>query len=236
LAVAPRARAGLQGALMIANGSASVNNDRLCGVRRRTVYIPSHFRERDERVLAEFIDAHAFGTLVTIEGGVPFASHLPFLHDREAGTLHAHVARANPQWQHVGDDATVLVMFQGPHAYVSPTWYADPGVPTWNYTAVHVYGRARTVDDAAATGRYVARLAARFERGSAAPWVPSYDPKMLKGIVGIEIRITEIQGKLKLSQNRSPEDRARVAARLEASGTDNDAALARLVAGSRSFS
>jgi len=200
------------------------------------MYIPSHFREQDERVLAEFIAAHAFGTLVTIEGAAPFASHLPFLHDREAATLQCHVARGNPQWQHVAANPEVLVMFQGPHAYVSPTWYAGPGVPTWNYTAVHVYGRARVVDDAAATGRHVERLAARFEQGSAAPWAPSYDPKMLKGIVGIEIRISEIQGKFKLSQNRSAEDRARVAARLESSGTHNDAALARLVAGERSFS
>src|SRR5215471_4495590 len=109
------------------------------------MYVPSHFRESDERVLAEFIAAHSF------------ASHLPFLHDREAGLLHAHVARANPQWQHVSANAEVLVMFQGPHGYVSPTWYAGPGVPTWNYTAVHVYGVARTVDDAAAIGRHVER-------------------------------------------------------------------------------
>ena len=199
------------------------------------MYVPSHFRESDEHVLAEFIAAHSFGTLVTTERGAPFVSHLPFLHDREAGLLHAHVARANPQWQHVAANADVLVTFQGPHGYVSPTWYAGPGVPTWNYTAVHVYGRARAIDDSAATGRYLERLAARHERGSAAPWVPRYDPKLLAGIVGIEIRITEIQGKFKLSQNRSAEDRARVAARLEASGTDNDAALAKLVAGGRSF-
>ena len=200
------------------------------------MYIPNHFRESDERVLAEFIDAYSFGTLVTVEGALPFASHLPFLHDREGRTLHAHVARGNPQWQHIAANADVLVMFQGPHGYVSPTWYAAPGVPTWNYTAVHVYGRARVLDDAAATGRHVEKLAARFERGSAAPWVPDYDARRLAGIVGVEIAIGEIQGKFKLSQNRSAEDRARVVARLEATGTDNDEALARLVAGERSFS
>jgi transcriptional regulator len=200
------------------------------------MYIPSHFRESDERVLAEFIEAFAFGTLVTTERGLPFASHLPFLHDREARTLHAHVARGNPQWQHVASTPNVLVMFQGPHGYVSPTWYAEPGVPTWNYTAVHVYGRARAIDDAAATGRHVEKLAAHFERGSAAPWVPEYDPKRLGGIVGIEIAIREIQGKFKLSQNRSAEDRARVVARLEARGSDESNALAKLVAGDRSFS
>ncbi len=200
------------------------------------MYIPSHFRESDERVLAEFIDAYSFGTLVTVEGALPFASHLPFLHDREGRTLHAHVARGNPQWQHVAANADVLVMFQGPHGYVSPTWYAEPGVPTWNYTAVHVYGRARVLDDAAATGRHVEKLAARFERGSAAPWVPDYDARRLAGIVGIEIAIGEIQGKFKLSQNRSAEDRTRVVARLEAGGTDESTALAKLVAGERSFS
>jgi transcriptional regulator len=200
------------------------------------MYIPNHFRESDERVLAEFIDAYAFGTLVTIERGAPFASHLPFLLDREGRTLHAHVARGNPQWQHIAADADVLVMFQGPHGYVSPTWYAGPGVPTWNYTAVHVYGRARVLDDAAATGRHIEKLAARFERGSAAPWVPEYDSRMLSGIVGIEIAIGEIQGKFKVSQNRSAEDRARVATRLEARGTDESTTLAKLVAGERSFS
>ena len=199
------------------------------------MYTPSHFRESDERVLSDFIEAYAFGTLVTIERGVPFASHLPFLHDREGRTLHAHVARGNPQWRHVAANADVLVMFQGPHGYVSPTWYAEPGVPTWNYTAVHVYGRARVLDDAAATGRHVEKLAARFERGCAAPWVPDYDPRRLAGIVGIEVAIGEIEGKFKLGQNRSEEDRARVAARLQASGTDDTAALARLVAGERSF-
>ncbi len=200
------------------------------------MYIPNHFRESDERVLAEFIDAFAFGTLVTTERELPFASHLPFLHDPEGRTLHAHVARGNPQWQHVADNPQVLVMFQGPHGYVSPTWYAKPGVPTWNYTAVHVYGRARVLDDAAATARHVERLAARFERGNAAPWVPAYDPRLLSGIVGIEIAIGEIQGKFKLSQNRSAEDRAGVMARLEARGGDESTALAKLVAGERSFS
>jgi transcriptional regulator len=187
-------------------------------------------------VLADFIAAHAFGTLVTNDQRLPFASHLPFLHDREGRTLHAHVARGNPQWQHLATHPDVLVMFQGPHGYVSPTWYAEPGVPTWNYTAVHVYGRARVLDDAAATARHVEKLAARFEQRSAAPWVPDYDPRRLAGIVGIEIAIGEIQGKFKLSQNRSAEDRERVAARLEAFGTDESTALAKLVAGERSFS
>ena len=193
------------------------------------MYIPKHFLENDAEALAAFIDEHAFGTLVTTAGARPFATHIPFLYERDGGTLHGHVARANPQWTHVAEAAEVLVVFQGPHGYVSPTWYEDAGVPTWNYTAVHVYGAARVVDDLAAKERHVKQLAARYERGNAKPWVPDFDAKRLQGIVGIDIRIGEVQGKFKLSQNRSAADRAGVIAALDARGTDNDAALARLV-------
>ena len=117
------------------------------------MYIPSHFRESDERVLAEFIDAYAFGTLVTVAERLDRSRRTCRSSTTASGrALHAHVARGNPQWQHIAANADVLVMFQGPHGYVSPTWYVEPGVPTWNYTAVHVYGRARVLDDAAATG------------------------------------------------------------------------------------
>jgi transcriptional regulator len=193
------------------------------------MYIPNHFRETDQSTLAELIEANSFGTLITLADGRPFASHVPFLYERAANVLHAHVARANPQWQQLGTTREVLAIFQGPHGYISPTWYAEPGVPTWNYAAVHVYGTAVTVDEPAAVARHVEALAARFEHGSPKPWTPSYDPKRLAGIVGLEIRITEIQGKLKLSQNRSAADRAGVIAQLAASGTDNDVALARMM-------
>ena len=195
------------------------------------MYIPQHFREADEAALAEHIEAHSFGTLTTVADGKPFATHVPFLYERERRMLLCHVARANPQWTHLAAAPDVLVMFQGPHGYISPTWYASvaDAVPTWNYTAVHVYGSARAVLDPALTAQHVERLAARFERGSAAPWVPSYDARRLAGIVGIEIRIAEIQGKFKLSQNRPAADRAGVIQRLLESGTDNDTALARLM-------
>jgi transcriptional regulator len=194
------------------------------------MYIPQHFRETDPDTLAAFLDRHGFGTLTTVADGRPFATHIPFLYERAENVLWGHVARENPQWRHFAPSPDVLVMFLGPHAYISPTWYATLGVPTWNYTAVHVYGTARAVDDPALTARHVERLAARHERGSASPWVPSYDPRRLGGIVGVEIRIKEIQGKFKLSQNRPAEDRASVVARLAATGADNDAELARLVA------
>lgn len=193
------------------------------------MYLPKHFLETDRNALADLVDAISFGVLITLDDGRPFASHVPFLYDRDANVLHAHVARANPQWQQFGATREVLAIFQGPHGYVSPTWYVDPGVPTWNYAAVHVYGTATAIEDADATARHVEALAARFEQQSPSPWVPSYDKRRLAGIVGVEIAVTEIQGKLKLSQNRSAADRAQVIARLEASGSDNDAALARLM-------
>lgn len=193
------------------------------------MYIPKHFEENDEAALYDFIEEHAFGTLVTTAGSRPFASHVPFLLDREARKLHCHLARPNPQWREIAAAPEVLAIFAGPHAYVSPTWYADPGVPTWNYAVVHVYGTARCVDDAKFTRAHVEALAAEFERGRAAPWVLDYDVRRLQGIVGIEIGIDAIEGKFKLSQNRSAADRAGVIARLTASGRDEDAALARLM-------
>jgi transcriptional regulator len=193
------------------------------------MYIPDHFRIADQDVLAAFIEEHSFGTLVTSDSGRPFASHVPFLHERERGVLLAHLARANPQWRHFASDTEALVMFQGPHGYISPTWYAEPGVPTWNYTAVHVYGAGRTIEDQAATAAHVERLAARYERGNAKPWIPDYDPRRLRGIVAIEIRITQIQGKFKLSQNRSAADRAGVVASLDATGAPEALELARLM-------
>jgi transcriptional regulator len=193
------------------------------------MYIPAHFLETDADKLAAIIDEHSFGTLVTFAGGRPFASHVPFLFERVSGLLLCHVARANPQWRHLAEGHAVLAIFHGPHAYISPTWYASPGVPTWNYVAVHVYGSARAIDDANAAQQHVERLAARNERGRRDPWVPQYDARMLQGIVGIEIRVNEIQGKFKLSQNRSVEDRARVAAALDDSGEPSAQALTRLM-------
>jgi len=193
------------------------------------MYIPKHFVEADAAALAAFIDEHSFGTLVTIADGRPFATHVPFLYEPRERVLHAHVARANSAWTHVATAPEVLVTFQGPHGYISPTWYVQGGVPTWNYTAVHVYGNARIVDELDAEERHVKQLAARYERGSPRPWVPSFDPKQLQGIVGLEIRVSEIEGKFKLSQNRSAADRAGVVAALAARGTESDTTLARLV-------
>jgi transcriptional regulator len=199
------------------------------GIRELNMYIPKHFAHTDERALWEFVDSHAFGTLLTIADGRPFVSHVPFLAARDASTLHCHLARANPQWRELGASARVLAIFSGPHGYISPTWYPEPGVPTWNYAVVHAHGTARVVDDLEHTRRHVEALAAKFERGRASPWVPDYDPRRLAGIVGIEIRVDELEGKFKLSQHRSAAERASVVAQLTASGQDGDLELARLM-------
>jgi transcriptional regulator len=193
------------------------------------MYIPKHFASTDDSTLWDFVDEHAFGTLLTVTDGQPFASHLPFLVDRAKRVLHCHVARANPAWQHLAASPRVLAIFSGPHGYISPTWYAEPGVPTWNYAVVHARGEARAIDDAEHTRRHVEALAAKFESGRAAPWIPEYDARRLGGIVGVEIHVDRLEGKFKLSQNRSAVDRARVVAELAATGRDNDTALAQLM-------
>ena len=141
------------------------------------------------------------------------------------------MARANPQWRHFSNGADVMVLFQGPHAYISPSWYLAPGVPTWNYAVAHVYGSARALDDPSRIKDIVERLTDKYERNNQPPWTPDYDLGLLQAIVGIEIGIKEVQGKFKLGQNRSAADRAAVASRLEATGSESDSALARLMNG-----
>jgi transcriptional regulator len=193
------------------------------------MYLPKHFAQNDRELLAAFIDYYAFGVLVTVFENRPFASHIPFLYDRDANVLLGHIARANPQWQHFSNGADVMVIFQGPHAYVSPSWYLAPGVPTWNYAVVHVYGTAQALDAGARISDIIERLTEKFERNNQPPWLPKYEQKQLAAIVGIEIRVKEVQGKFKLSQNRSAADHDAVVAKLKASGSENDMALAKLM-------
>lgn len=179
------------------------------------MYIPSHFRVDDRELMDRFILENSFGLLVSTEGGAPVASHLPF-HYKD-NTLLCHVAKANPQWQDL-EGQRVLVIFPGPHAYVSPTWYAGPGVPTWNYQAVHVYGRATCFHDEARLGKLVQTLSSLHESSSDSPWNGEFDSRMLQAIVGIEVNIENIRGKYKLSQNKSEQDRRNVIEHLEEQG------------------
>jgi transcriptional regulator len=189
------------------------------------VYLPPVFTERREEVLIEHIERYDFGLLVSQGEKVPSASHLPFLVERRGGKLilQAHLARPNPQLAELDQSGEALAIFQGPHAYVSPTWYTViPAVPTWNYAAVHAYGKVRTIGDPEWLREFVGRLSERHEaREPAPPWqieaMPEpYLASMLKGIVGVEIDVTRLEGKFKLSQNRPAADRPRIIAALEA--------------------
>jgi transcriptional regulator len=187
-----------------------------------SLYRPAAFASDDQAAIARLFDAHPFATLITPGPGEPQVSHLPLLYRREPGphgSLIGHMARANPHWSHFGSGAS-LAIFHGPHAYVSPSWYAQPAiqVPTWNYAVVHVHGRARIVTDRAATLATLQQMIARFEGGRAAPWRLQLEGARLDAMVGaivaFEIEIERIDAKFKLSQNRDEADRRRVASAL----------------------
>jgi transcriptional regulator len=195
------------------------------------MYVPAHFEASDVAFCHQVVRAYPFATLTTTtETGELVASHLPFLLDEHRGpfgTLIAHVARANSQHAGLARGTMALAVFTGPHAYVSPTWYeVHPSVPTWNYCAVHAYGTPRALDDDATSG-YLARLAKQFDTA----WqfealAPDYRHKMTRAIVAFEIEIRRLQGKAKLSQNRSDGDVANVIAALESSEAPADRDLA----------
>jgi len=192
------------------------------------VYLPPAFTETREDVLIAHIERHDFGLLVSngprqAERPELIASQIPFLVERRDGSvlLQGHLARPNPQVADLSDGGEVLAIFPGPHAYISPGWYeATPAVPTWNYAAVHAYGTARAVEDREWLRGMLDRMSRRHEAREAAPWrmrdLPAaYLESMLRGIVGVEIAVSRLEGKFKLSQNRPAADRPRIIAALE---------------------
>ena len=200
------------------------------------MYLPAAFHETDQTKLFEFIEQHSFGLLTSQGDKQPLGSHVPFLLDRSAGpqgTLVSHMARANPHWRYA-EGETVMVVFHGPHAYITPTWYAAENVvPTWNYVAVHAYGVLELVDDDE-TLDIVAQTVERFERRAADPWrfdrETDFARKLLAAIVGFRIEITRLEGKWKLSQNHPLERRERVIAGLKERGDPESHAVATLMA------
>lgn len=183
------------------------------------MYIPPLFNESRPEELHRIIREHSFGMLVTHRAAGLDADHLPFLLDADRGplgSLLAHVARANPVWREVGDGDRVLVVFRGAHGYISPNWYPSKQethrhVPTWNYEVVHAHGRIRVRDDEKFLRGVVGRLTRAHEADQPRPWRMSDAPadylaEQLAHIVGIEIELTRIEGKRKLSQNRELRD------------------------------
>lgn len=200
------------------------------------IYVPQAFREPDRDRLHALMREHAFATLVSPDAEDPCVTHLPLLLDAGAGplgTLRGHVARGNPHGQRLAG-GRALAIFHGPHAYVSPSWYAEhPAVPTWNYAVVHASGPVRLIEDAQALDALVGELVHAYEDHRAAPWrmqLPAdYQARMREGIIGFELAIERLEGKYKLSQNRPASDRLRVAQAL-AAGSAGDAAVAALMA------
>ena len=192
------------------------------------MYIPQHFAEDDPAWMVEVIRRDPFATITSPVDGTLMTTHLPFLiepGEGANGTLHAHMARQNPHWNSFDGKTEALVVFAGPHGYISPTWYAkpSPAVPTWNYVAVHVYGTPVVVDDPARTRAHLAHLAETFEGEAPGRWTMADQPDsfidgMLRGVVSFQLAVTRIEGKAKMSQNRSSEDRDSVIAALRAEG------------------
>jgi transcriptional regulator len=214
------------------------------------VYVPKHFAFPDGATAAlhDWIEGYPFGILIAPGDGTTDherglqAVHLPFVLDRTQGpngTLAGHMARANPAWTTFAPDREVLVIFQGPHRYVSPDWYANPGlVPTWNYIAVHCYGAPQIIAEDQAVAAHLERLSAVMESHLAPkpPWsVGQVKDATLaalrRQIVAFELPIARLEGKRKLNQNRSPADRAGVIRALEASGGADDLEMAEAMRG-----
>ncbi|MDY7220905.1 FMN-binding negative transcriptional regulator [Halalkalibacterium halodurans] len=200
------------------------------------MYIPKAFHVDDVNELMTFIRNHSFGIMVSQTEEEPFATHLPFLLDEqkgENGVLISHLARANPHWQGL-QDQKVLVVFQGPHAYISPTWYDEPRtVPTWNYVAVHVYGTFRQIQDKHKVKEWIEKTVNVYEQTMNPPWEAVFDEPfmegLLNGIVAFEIEVERMEGKWKLNQNHPIERQERVVKKLKSINEPNAQKMAELM-------
>jgi transcriptional regulator len=206
------------------------------------MYNPPHFREERTDVLHRLIREYSLATFVTLSADGLIANHIPLIFDPEPaplGTLRGHLSRANPQWRDSLPGVSALAIFQGPEAYITPSWYPtrqETGrvVPTWNYVVVHAHGPFRTFEDPVLLERHVRTLTRHKEAARPCPWSVDDAPVdffhgQLAGIIGIEISVTRLEGKWKVSQNRSTTDRAGVVEGLRASGNPDDKTMADLV-------
>jgi transcriptional regulator len=184
------------------------------------MYISKLYREEDREKILEFLRQNEFATLVAYDGEKPTASHLlmEVVEDDERLFINGHMSKANPLWKTFEKNPEVLVIFQGPHTYISPTWYNHINVPTWNYQAVHIYGKPRVVTEQAESRAILSRLVARNEASSSyrLETLPQdFVEKEMKGIVTFQIEVTRIEANYKLSQNRGAEDYHNIVSRLE---------------------
>lgn len=206
------------------------------------MYIPKHFEEMSVDLMHELIRAHPLATLVSHSASGLNANHIP-LHLSASpstyGTLQGHIARANPLLDEIADGIETLAIFHGPETYISPSWYASKKesgkvVPTWNYAVVHAYGYMRTVDNASWLRTQLDALTDDNEASLREPWAvsdapPEYIEKMMTAIVGVEIVITKLQGKWKVSQNQPTQNQASLISALKTNGLPESEAMALLV-------
>jgi len=204
------------------------------------MYVPPRYRVTDDAVIDEFLRANGFGTLVSHGRDGLMATHVPV--ELLAGpggerVLCGHVAKANAQWRQLEEAGEAMIVVLGPHAYVSPTWYDHPNVPTWNYQAVHAYGTVRVIQDPEGLAPDLRALARHYEPPTRPE--PRFDfdtmpadlrAAEMKGIVGFELRVTRVEAAFKLSQNRHDGDRARIMAELRARGDDASRSVAEAMA------
>lgn len=190
------------------------------------MYVPKHFEEKDLREIEALVKEFSFATLVSAKDGIPCATHIPLELEIDAEgrwLLHGHMSRANPQWRNFEPLVDVLAIFMGPHTYISPSWYTKPNVPTWNYKAAHLYGKARIIEGEELESR-LRKIMARYENAHAEKPlryedVPAKIKEVdLRGLVGFEIEVTKIEAASKLSQNRDAESHANIINELKKMG------------------
>jgi transcriptional regulator len=197
------------------------------------MYIPKHFQITDEATIFNIIETNSFATLISQHSGEPYATHIPINLDRNTKVLYGHFAKANPQWSDITNQQ-VLVIFQGAHSYISPSWYeTSKAVPTWNYVAVHIYGNLEIVDNDKEIMEILRKQVKTYEKPTSSYQLDSAEPGYIeglrKGIAAFKINISRIEGKAKLSQNHSAERQQLVIQQLEQLPDENSSNIAELM-------
>lgn len=197
------------------------------------MYIPNHFKIGDEEKIFEFIEKYSFATLYSMHKGEPYATHLPLILKKDEKALYGHFARPNGQWKDI-ENQTVLVIFQGPHSYISPSWYEiTDAVPTWNYVSIHLYGKVDIIEDDKVIYESLNEMVTKYEKLNSPYNLENVDSRYIeglsKGIVAFKINITKIEAKAKLSQNHPEERQNLIIEQLEKSTDQNEILVASLM-------
>lgn len=209
---------------------------------KNNMFIPKLFRENDIEKTRAFIEKNSFGILVSQTNQQLSATHIPLMLDKNENgkdVLQGHISKANPQWQAFMTEAEVLAIFSGPHTYISSSWYANENVSTWNYVAVHIYGKIRALEGQRLIA-HLSKLTSKYEAASASPRLvenmsPDYLAREMKGLIGFEIEIMDIQAAQKMSQNRNEADYQNIITELEQRNEADDSAVAQIMKQNRNL-